>query len=134
MPVAILTAVVSSLPVLRRLLAATTASDKTKRTPPPLPPGSFGLPVVGQMLSYQRALRAKTAEEWLRRRATAYGPVSRLSLFGCPTALVVGPAANKFLFASAAVTSKSSESMARMIGRRTIPDVVVASSATSTAA
>ncbi|XP_022683298.1 taxoid 7-beta-hydroxylase-like [Setaria italica] len=122
--VAILAAVVDALPALRRLFAFS-AGDKTKRTPRPLPPaGSIGLPVVGQTLSFLRALRANTAEEWLRRRAAAYGPVSRLSLFGCPTAHVVGPAANKFLFASAAVTSKSSESMARMVGRRTIRDVL----------
>ncbi|KAJ1267856.1 hypothetical protein BS78_07G090500 [Paspalum vaginatum] len=116
--IAILAVVAVSFPLLRRLFAAS-AGDEHRG---PLPPGSFGLPVVGQTLSYLRALRANTAEEWLRRWAAAYGPVSRLSLLGCPSVLVTGPSANKFLFANIAV--KSPESMSRMIGRRTIRDVV----------
>ncbi|KAF8695297.1 hypothetical protein HU200_037520 [Digitaria exilis] len=122
--VAILVAVLASLPILRRLLFGSSAGDKTKPRRRPLPPGSFGLPVIGQTLSYMRALRTNTAEEWLRRRVAAYGQVSRLSLLGCPTAIVVGPSANKFLFSGgAALTTTSSESMARMVGRRTIRDV-----------
>ncbi|WVZ94430.1 hypothetical protein U9M48_040323 [Paspalum notatum var. saurae] len=115
--VAVLAVVVAvSFPLLRRLFAA--GADERRR---PLPPGSFGLPVVGQTLSYLRALRDNTAEDWLRRWSAAYGPVSRLSLFGGPAALVTGASANKFLFANTAV--KSPESMSRMIGRRTIRDV-----------
>lgn len=103
-----------------RLLTAGTGG-KTGRKP--LPPGSLGLPVVGQTLSLLRALRANTAEDWLRRRAAAYGPVSRLSLFRRPTAFLVGPSANKFLFTSPALTTMNSESLSRMVGRRTVRDV-----------
>lgn len=117
---AILVAFVASLPLLYRLLF-TGAGDKTTRKP--LPPGSFGLPVVGHTLSLLRALRANTAEEWLRRHAAAYGPVSRMSLFRRPTAFLVGPAANKFLFTSPALTTMNSESFSRMVGRRTLRDV-----------
>ncbi|TKW22978.1 hypothetical protein SEVIR_4G263300v4 [Setaria viridis] len=115
-------AVVASLPlVLLRLLSASAGGKKTQ---PPLPPGSFSLPFIGQTLSLVRALRANTADDWLRRCVAAYGPVSRLSLFGFPTAFLVGSAANKFIFSSAAVTAKTPESLARMVGRRTIRDVV----------
>ncbi|KAL6647619.1 hypothetical protein ACP70R_015056 [Stipagrostis hirtigluma subsp. patula] len=121
--VAILAAVVISLPVLRRLLSGSAAGDKKKKQSPPLPPGSFGAPVVGHTLGFLRALRANTAENWIRRWTAAYGPVSRLSLFGCPTVFVVGPAANKFLFTSAALMPKNQESFARMVGRRSIREV-----------
>jgi cytochrome P450 len=114
-------AVAASLPLLLRLLSASAGGKKTK---PPLPPGSFGLPLIGQTLSLVRALRANTADDWLRRCVSAYGPVSRLSLFGCPTAFLVGTSANKFIFSSAAVTAKTPESLARMIGRRTIREVI----------
>ncbi|TVU25922.1 hypothetical protein EJB05_28443, partial [Eragrostis curvula] len=117
---AILAAFVASIPVLYRLLFAG-AGDKPRSKP--LPPGSFGLPVVGQTLSLLRALRANTAEDWLRRRAAAYSPVSRLSFFRRPTAFLVGPAGNKFLFTSAALTTANSEAFSRMVGRRTVRDV-----------
>ncbi|WVZ53070.1 hypothetical protein U9M48_004058 [Paspalum notatum var. saurae] len=117
----ILVAFVASLPVLRRLLSAC-AGGKTSGKP--LPPGSLGLPVVGQTLSLLRALRTNTAEEWLRRRAAAYGPVSRLSLFGSPTAFLVGRSGNKFLFSSPALGTMNSEAFSRMVGRRTVRDVV----------
>ncbi|KAL6647620.1 hypothetical protein ACP70R_015057 [Stipagrostis hirtigluma subsp. patula] len=116
-------AVVASLPVLRRLLSASAAGDKKKKQSPPLPPGPFGAPVVGHTLGFLRALRANTAEDWIRRWTAAYGPVSRLSLFGCPTVFLTGPAGNKFLFTSAAVTPKNHEAFARMVGRRSIREV-----------
>ena len=65
---AIVAALVLSFPVLYRLLLAGAGGKPTRK---PLPPGSFGLPVVGQTLGLLRALRANTAEEWLRRRAAA---------------------------------------------------------------
>ncbi|KAJ1260561.1 hypothetical protein BS78_10G242100 [Paspalum vaginatum] len=116
-------AVVASLPVLLRLLSARAGGKKAKRKAP-LPPGPFAPPLVGHTLSLVRALRANTADDWLRRCVSAYGPVSRLSLFGSPTAFLSGPSANKFIFGSAAVTAKTPESLARMIGRRTIREVV----------
>ncbi|TVU09177.1 hypothetical protein EJB05_42623, partial [Eragrostis curvula] len=88
-----------------------------------LPPGSFGLPVVGQTLSYLRALGANTGEDWVRRWVAAYGPVSRLSIYGCPTAILAGASGNKFIFASEAVATANPASLSRMIGRRTIRDV-----------
>ncbi|XP_068638828.1 cytochrome P450 716B1-like [Aristolochia californica] len=71
-----------------------------KRSSKKLPPGSLGLPLIGQSLQLLRAMRANTAEKWLQDRVKMYGPVSKLSLFGSPTVFLVGPAANKFLFTS----------------------------------
>ena len=115
---AIAAALLVSLPVLYRLLF-----DNTSRKKKAIPPGSFGLPVVGHTLTLLGALRANTAEDWLRRRAAAYGPVSRLSLFRYPTAFLVGPSANKFVFTSPALTTMNSEAFSRMVGRRTVRDV-----------
>ncbi|KAK3122955.1 hypothetical protein QOZ80_8AG0621060 [Eleusine coracana subsp. coracana] len=95
-----------------------------KKTKLPLPPGSFGLPIIGQTLSYHRALNVNAGEDWFRRWMTTYGPVSRLSYFNTPTAILAGASGNKFIFSSAAVTAKTTASMARMIGRRTVQDVV----------
>jgi len=120
--VVVVLAVVASVPVLLRLLSASAGGKKTNPKAP-LPPGSFGLPFIGQTLSLVRALRANTAD-WLRQCVATYGPVSRLRLFGCPTAFLVGTSANKFIFASAGVTAKTPESFARMVGRRTIRDMV----------
>lgn len=107
--------------VLPHLRKQSSSQDDQRRQ---LPPGSFGLPVVGQTVGLLRALRANTGEAWLRRWASEYGPISKLSLFGLPTAFLVGPAANKFLFASTALTAKSSTSFNSMVGRRNIRELV----------
>ncbi|GJN09633.1 hypothetical protein PR202_ga27656 [Eleusine coracana subsp. coracana] len=117
--VTIVAVVVASLLMV---LPAGCAREKTKPRKP-VPPGSFGLPFIGQTFRFLRALRTNTGEEWLHQQASTYGPVSRLSLFGCPTAMLAGASGNKFIFASSAVINKKPESMARMIGRRTIRDV-----------
>ncbi|KAM0916131.1 hypothetical protein ACQ4PT_010250 [Festuca glaucescens] len=90
-----------------------------------LPPGSLGLPAVGlcQTRGLRRALRGNTAEAWLQRWTSAYGPVSKLSLFGFPTAFLVGPSANKFFFGSAALATKTTMSFNRMVGWRNIREL-----------
>uniref|UniRef100_A0A1W7HBT1 Cytochrome P450 n=1 Tax=Scoparia dulcis TaxID=107240 RepID=A0A1W7HBT1_SCODU len=71
-----------------------------RRLPKGVPPGSLGIPIIGQSLSLLWAMRANTAEQWIAERAKRYGPVSKMSLFGKPTVFIYGQAANKFLFAS----------------------------------
>ena len=92
-----------ALPVLLHLL---TGARKPRPGAAKLPPGSLGLPVIGQSLSLLGAMRANTAERWIQDRVDRYGPVSKLSLFGAPTVLLTGPAANKFVFFSGALATK----------------------------
>ncbi|XP_006658616.3 cytochrome P450 716B2-like [Oryza brachyantha] len=89
-----------------------------------LPPGSLGLPLVGQSLGLLRAMRRNTAERWLQDRIDRYGPVSKLSLFGAPTVFVAGPAANKVVFLSEALAPKQPRSLATIIGRRNVLELV----------
>ncbi|KAK4420760.1 cytochrome [Sesamum alatum] len=59
-----------------------------------VPPGSLGIPILGQSVGLLRAMRANTAEKWIAERANRYGPVSKMSLFGRPTVFIYGQAAN----------------------------------------
>ena len=87
-----------------------------------LPPGSLGLPLIGQSLGLLRAMRANTAEKWLEQRIRKYGPVSKLSLFGKPTVFVHGQAANKLVFTSdgSTTSAQQTESIRRILGERGI--------------
>jgi cytochrome P450 len=89
-----------------------------------LPPGSLGLPVIGQSLGLLRAMRANTSEQWIQDRVDRYGPVSKLSLFGTPTVLLTGPAANKFLFFNAALASQQPRTVQRIVGERNILELM----------
>ncbi|CAI9087829.1 OLC1v1022005C2 [Oldenlandia corymbosa var. corymbosa] len=63
-----------------------------------LPPGSMGMPIIGQSLELLKAMRANKGEEWLKERVEKYGPISKLGLFGKPTVFIHGPQANKFVY------------------------------------
>ncbi len=63
-----------------------------------LPSGSLGFPLIGQTISLLRALRKNTDYQWYQDRIKKYGPVSKMSVFGSPTVLLTGPAANRFAF------------------------------------
>ncbi|KAM0874106.1 hypothetical protein ACQ4PT_037600 [Festuca glaucescens] len=94
-----------------------------KPCPANLPPGSLGLPVIGQSLGLLRAMRSNTDDQWIRNRIDRYGPVSKLSLFGTPTVLIAGPAANKFVFFSSALTTRQPRSAQRILGENSILDL-----------
>lgn len=102
------------------LLLTRTKTTSTTRTR--VPPGSLGIPIIGQSLGLLRAMRANTAEQWIQQRVDKYGPVSKINLFGKPTVFIYGPAANKFIFTSDGSTAASDQAKpTRMIlGDRTL--------------
>ncbi|KAF6168033.1 hypothetical protein GIB67_011418 [Kingdonia uniflora] len=87
-----------------------------------LPPGSLGIPFIGQILDLLRAMTTNTAEEWLEERARKYDPISKLTLFGIPTVFMRGKVANKFVFNNdgEVLGSNQLKSIARIIGSRNI--------------
>lgn len=95
-----------------------------KRTKPSkrVPPGSLGIPIIGQSLGLLRAMRANTAEKWIEDRINKYGPISKLSLFGTPTVLIHGQAANKFIFANGGdvLVNQQTQSIKMILGDRNL--------------
>ncbi|CAJ2634047.1 unnamed protein product [Trifolium pratense] len=95
-----------------------------KRTKPSkrVPPGSLGIPIIGQRLGLLRAMRAITAEKWIEDRTNKYGPISKLSLFGKPTVLIHGQAANKFIFTNGgdSIVNQQTQSVKMILGDRNL--------------
>ncbi|XP_059444236.1 cytochrome P450 716B1-like [Corylus avellana] len=96
-----------------------------KRSSKRVPPGSLGIPFVGQSLAFLQAMRANTAEKWLEERIRKYGPISKLSLFGKPTVFIYGQAANKFVFTSDSSTIgyQQNHSFRMILGDRNLFDL-----------
>ncbi|KAH9311011.1 hypothetical protein KI387_026046 [Taxus chinensis] len=63
-----------------------------------LPPGSLGLPLIGETLQFLSAYRSHKSKDWVKKRVAKYGPVFKTSLMGSPTVIVTGQAGNRFLF------------------------------------
>ncbi|WP_237395553.1 cytochrome P450 [Okeania sp. KiyG1] len=59
-----------------------------------LPPGSFGLPIVGETLSFLND------PAFADKRQEKYGPIFKTHLLGHPTVVMVGPEANRFILSS----------------------------------
>lgn len=60
----------------------------------PLPPGSFGLPLIGETIAFL------SDGKFVEKREKKYGPVFKTHIFGRPTVVMTGPEANQFLFAN----------------------------------
>ncbi|KAK3039724.1 hypothetical protein RJ639_027065 [Escallonia herrerae] len=95
---------------------------RARRPTKQLPPGSMGLPVIGQSLSLLKAMRANTGDEWFKDRIRKYGPISKLSLFGTPSIFLHGQAANKFIYTCDGnkLANNQPKSISRLIGERSI--------------
>ncbi|XP_052163703.1 cytochrome P450 716B1-like isoform X1 [Oryza glaberrima] len=82
-----------------------------------LPPGSLGFPLIGQSISLLRALRSNTDYQWYQDRIKKYGPVFKMSLFGSPTVLMAGPAANHFVFSNQDLIFTQTKAINTILGR-----------------
>ncbi|ARV62600.1 cytochrome P450 [Nostocales cyanobacterium HT-58-2] len=78
----------------------TTASNEQLKTQPPegrslpLPPGKFGLPFIGETISFLGD------PDFAKKRQQRYGPIFKTHLFGRPTVVMIGAEANRFLFSN----------------------------------
>ena len=60
----------------------------------PLPPGSFGLPVIGETLNFL------FDPDFGHKRKARYGRIFKTQLMGRPTVVMVGPEANRFILST----------------------------------
>ncbi|CAI8586842.1 unnamed protein product [Vicia faba] len=90
-----------------------------------VPPGSLGIPIIGQSLGLLHAMRSNTAEKWVQDRINKYGPISKLSLFGTPTVLIHGQAANKFIFTNGGdtIVNQQTQSIKKILGDRNLMEL-----------
>nr|XP_043620050.1 taxadiene 5-alpha hydroxylase-like [Erigeron canadensis] len=87
-----------------------------------LPPGSLGLPLIGQSFDLLKALKSDEVEEWIKKRIAKHGPIWKTRLFGYPTVVLHGIAANKFVYTCDGniLTNKQPPSISRIMGTRNI--------------
>ncbi|CAK9154836.1 unnamed protein product [Ilex paraguariensis] len=95
---------------------------RRRRSSQRLPPGSLGIPIIGQSLTHLRAIRANIAEKWLEERVRKYGLISKISVFGTPAVLIPRQAANKLVFNGNGGTianqnTKSPECLKQYVGK-----------------
>ncbi|KAL3682258.1 hypothetical protein R1sor_000280 [Riccia sorocarpa] len=65
----------------------------------PLPPGSFGFPVIGQTVEHLLALRtADGIRQWMQKQVDRHGPLFRFRFVGYPMVMMSQPEGNKFIF------------------------------------
>jgi cytochrome P450 len=89
-----------------------------KPCPAKLPPGSLGLPVIGQTIGLVRAMHANSVDRWIQERIDRYGLVSKLSLFCTPAVLLAGTEANQFVFFCSMLPVWRPRSFQRIIGEK----------------
>jgi retinoid hydroxylase len=58
----------------------------------PLPPGEFGLPLIGETIGFL------TDSQFNQKRLAKYGKIYKTNIFGNPTVTMIGAEANNFLF------------------------------------
>ncbi|KAI3680546.1 hypothetical protein L6452_35319 [Arctium lappa] len=91
-----------------------------------VPPGSLGLPLIGQSLGLLKAMKANKVEEWFQEGITKHGPIWKTGLFGYPTVVLHGPAANKFFYTCDGSVLRSTQppSISRIVGSKNIIELV----------
>lgn len=88
----------------------------------PVPPGSLGIPIIGQSLSVLKAMKSNKGEDWFRERVRKYGPISKLHLFGTPSVFLNGQAANKFIYTcgDSILANQQPASIRKLLGEKNI--------------
>ncbi|CAL9008337.1 unnamed protein product, partial [Prunus brigantina] len=85
-----------------------------------LPSGSFGLPLIGESISFiRRAQKQDKTDEWIQTRIRKYGPVFKTSLMGSKTVVLTGQAGNRFVFSGSdnGIAGNQVETASKILGK-----------------
>ncbi|XP_008782776.2 cytochrome P450 716B1-like [Phoenix dactylifera] len=84
-----------------------------------LPPGSLGLPLFGESISFLKAQKHDKTQEWVETRIRSYGPIFKTSLMGKPTVVITGTAGNRFIFSDNdnAIMSNQPSTVSSIMGK-----------------
>ncbi|KAL9672318.1 hypothetical protein QQ045_028568 [Rhodiola kirilowii] len=63
-----------------------------------LPPGSLGLPFIGETLSFLKAQKEDETNEWVQSRMDKHGPIFKTRVIGSNVVVLTGQPGNKFMF------------------------------------
>lgn len=63
-----------------------------------LPPGSMGLPFIGETLQYVTPFKSSTIGPFLHKRMSRYGDIFKTNIFGKPTIITASAEINQFVF------------------------------------
>jgi cytochrome P450 len=69
-------------------------ATKNNLTSLPLPPGSYGLPLIGETIPFLND------PDFTKKRQQKYGSVFKTHVFGQPTLIIIGADGNRFLFSN----------------------------------
>ncbi|KAL2610399.1 hypothetical protein R1flu_028972 [Riccia fluitans] len=69
-----------------------------ERSTPALPPGSFGLPIIGDTISYLSAYQNMTTKKWFEEKRKKYGPLFKTSVMFQKTVFLDEPGGCKLMF------------------------------------
>lgn len=67
----------------------TTTTDNSRSLP--LPPGNFGLPLIGETIEFPRD------PDFMEKRQKKYGSMFKTRIFGANSIAIVGAEANRFI-------------------------------------
>nr|XP_043620051.1 taxadiene 5-alpha hydroxylase-like [Erigeron canadensis] len=100
--------------------------SRGKRYPGRLPPGSLGLPLIGQTFDLLKALKGDKVQEWFQERIAKHGPIWKAHLFGYPTVVLHGVIANKFVYTcdGNVLSNKQPPSVSRIMGMNNIGELI----------
>lgn len=65
-----------------------------------LPPGSLGLPFMGETLQFLWALRCNRPQDFIEQRVKKFGPVFKTSILGQDTVILASPPGNRLLLSN----------------------------------
>ncbi|KAM5556868.1 taxadiene 5-alpha hydroxylase-like [Rosa sericea] len=90
-----------------------------------LPPGSFGIPLIGESISFIRAQKQDGSDEWIRSRVRRYGPIFKTSLMGSKTVVITGQAGNRFVLGGGdtGIGGNQVATVARILGKHSIFEI-----------
>lgn len=90
-----------------------------------LPPGSFGVPLIGESISFVKAQKQDRTHEWILSRIKKYGPIFKTSILGSKMVILTGQAGNRFVFTGGenGISCNQPTSVVRVLGKNSLFEI-----------